>query len=346
MKNIAMGVLVIIAAFVLILSVFGGNKPSINPISNITTERIQIEDIESTIALPTPTQVKEPTTTRSPTLNQTPTPMSQIEQSLVIHERERLEYLEIQGPAETIPALEYHGDEYHFNFSGFICEIDQDAFSEQMEWFKTNQVHSITGDELIKWLNGKIELPRKSIVLTFDIVGEIKSHMVPRIAQTMKKHGMHGILTIKTMNMGSSDCCPGTCCWEDIRKGYETGVLTIGSHSVYHVSSPLLSKENGLIEFSNSKSIIEEGVGNDITVNILTWPYEDVPTWKDSLTSIGFEIAFAGTVYPLEDNTIHRNRVEDRYLLPRVLPPNSDGLSIRPFGKTLQEMMGMYWKGE
>ncbi len=34
------------------------------------------------------------------------------EEVLANHEKERLAYLEEQGPAQSIPALEYHGDNY------------------------------------------------------------------------------------------------------------------------------------------------------------------------------------------------------------------------------------------
>lgn len=265
------------------------------------------------------------------------------------HEEERVSYLAQQGPAVTIPALEYHGDEYYMEISDIIDYIlTPEAFERQMKWFRDNQVHAVTGDELIKWLDGEIELPRKSVVLTFDFVGETKAHSLPRMVNVLNKYGMHGILAIMSLNMDEdqSERCAEDFCWQVIRDAYQTGTVTIASHSIYHVPSANLSEGNGLAEFSNSKKLLEDRIGNGLVVNILSWPYENIPEWKDKVYYIGYELAFGGSTYQINDNAIHLSRPWDRYNLPRVFPPNSNGLSIRPWGETMEKIMEMYWNSE
>ena len=91
-----------------------------------------------------------------------------------------------------------------------------------------------------------------------------------------------------------------------------------------------------------AKQIIEENIGNGCEVFLLTWPLESVPSWAKNLKTIGINIAFGGNTYGILENAVWKNKPEDFYKLPRILPPNSNGISGRPSGRTLEELMKMY----
>lgn len=46
--------------------------------------------------------------------------------------------------------------------------ISTDYFRKQMEWLKKHNFKTITMDEFYKWKKGKLKLPRKSVLITFD----------------------------------------------------------------------------------------------------------------------------------------------------------------------------------
>ncbi len=297
----------------------------------------------------TPTATFTVTPTLPPTLTPTATQNPDLatwtkEEVLANHEKERLAYLAEQGPAQSIPALEYHGDNY--SLSGGAIELSPEGFESQMAWFHENHVHAVTGEELRDWLNGKIELPARSVILTFDLGSNIVNSG-PRMLEVFRKYQMFGLFTIyhpsnhsEGMDAGSTNC-PDDRCWEAFRIAYNSGYATIGTHTITHRYFSTLAEKEGLAEIEKSKQIIEEKIGNGCEVFLMTWPHEDVPSWGKNLKSIGIDIAFGGNTYPILQNAVWLDKPEDFYKLPRILPPNSNGINSRG-GKTLEELMKMY----
>jgi peptidoglycan/xylan/chitin deacetylase (PgdA/CDA1 family) len=303
---------------------------------------------------PRPTLIVPPTMTPIILPTPTPTPISDPstwtkEQALANHESERLAYLREQGAAQSIPALEYHGDDYRMTIGGGVIELDPEGFESQMAWFHENHVHAVTGEELRQWLNGELELPARSVLLTFDLGAHSSQVSVPRMLDVFRKYQMFGLFTIyhpsnqsEGMDAGSSFYCPDDRCWEAFRIAYNSGYATIGTHTITHRDFAQVDEKEGMAEIEKSKQIIEENIGNGCEIFLLTWPLESVPSWAKNLKSIGIELAFAGYTYPILENAVWKNKPEDFYKLPRILPPNSNGISGRPSNKTLEEIMKMY----
>jgi hypothetical protein len=316
--------------------------------------------LATSCAQPTPLPTPQPTKTHPPTATFTPLPTSTPtfiptatpnldpvtwtkEEVLANHEKERLTYLEEQGPAQSIPAFEYHGDNYRIPFGAAVVELDPEGFESQMAWFHENHVHAITGEELRQWLSGNLELPARSVILTFDL-GNNGINSVPRMLEVFRKYQMFGLFTITHygMDAGTSNLCPDDRCWEAFRIAHNSGYATIGTHTISHSDFSQKDEADGLAELEESKRIIEEKIGNGCEIFILTWPLEAVPVWAQDLKNIGIDIAFGGYTYPILENAVWKNKPEDWFKLPRILPPNSNGISGRPGGKTLEEIMKMY----
>lgn len=322
-------------------------------VSSCTPAAKAVESTATNTATPVPTVTSTLTATPTPTVTLSPTPTftsSPIptvrETVLAEHEAERIAYLAEEGPATEIPVLEYHGDNYYIPIGNAIIEISPAEFGRQMEWFHENHVHSVTVQELTDWLAGKIELPARSVVLTFDM-GNGSVPAITRIIPVFTRWQMFGIFTIfvKYMNDGESVLCVKDVCWQTFRDAYLSGYVDIGSHTMTHRDFAMLSETEGLAELTTSKNTIEEKIGNGLVVSSLTWPYESVPKWGSNISTIGFNIAFGGNTYPILENTIWRNKPQDFYQLPRILPPGSGGISGRPNDKTLQQIMQMYTSG-
>lgn len=311
--------------------------------------------------IPSPTATRQPTATALPTLPILPTatvipsPTPNLDPStwtkeevLAHHEEERLAYLEEQGAAKSIPALEYHGDDYRMTIGGGVVELGPAGFESQMTWFHENHVHAVTGEELRQWLNGELDLPARSVILTFDLGDRSSQVSVPRVLDVFRKYQMFGLFTIYHppshygLDAGTSPYCPDDRCWEAFRIAYNSGYATIGTHTITHRDFTQVDETDGVAEIAESKRIIEEKIGNGCEVFILTWPLEAVPAWAKNLKSIGIDIAFGGNTYPILQNAAWKDKPEDWYKLPRILPPGSNGISGRPGGKTLEEIMKMY----
>ena len=324
----------IIIAITLLLSACAPSTPLPTPTPRLPTL--------TPTATSTATPTLPPTITPSPTQNPDPATWTK-EEVLANHEKERLAYLEEQGPAKSIPALEYHGDNYRIPFGAAVVELAPEGFESQMAWFHENHVHAVTGEELHQWLNGNLELPARSVILTFDL-GNNGLNSVPRMLEVFRKYQMFGLFTVTHygMDAGTSILCPDDRCWDAFRVAHNSGYVTIGTHTITHRDFSTIDRVEGLAEIENSKRIIEEKIGNGCEVFILTWPLEAVPSWAKELKTIGIDIAFGGNTYPILQNAAWLDKPEDWFKLPRILPPNSNGLSGRPGGKTLEEIMKMY----
>lgn len=324
----------IIIAITLLLSACAPSTPLPTPTPRLPTL--------TPTATSTATPTLPPTITPSPTQNPDPATWTK-EEVLTNHEKERLAYLEEQGPAKSIPALEYHGDNYRIPFGAAVVELAPEGFESQMAWFHENHVHAVTGEELRQWLNGNLELPARSVILTFDL-GNNGLNSVPRMLEVFRKYQMFGLFTITHygMDAGTSILCPDDRCWDAFRVAHNSGYVTIGTHTITHRDFSTIDRVEGLAEIENSKRIIEEKIGNGCEVFILTWPLEAVPSWAKELKTIGIDIAFGGNTYPILQNAAWLDKPEDWFKLPRILPPNSNGLSGRPGGKTLEDIMKMY----
>lgn len=80
---------------------------------------------------------------------------------------------QLYGTAEKIPVLTYHHilpQEYIVKYKWYNNDsvISLEAFKEQMDYLYKNGYFTATLDELKDFLEGKISLPKKTVVITFD----------------------------------------------------------------------------------------------------------------------------------------------------------------------------------
>ncbi|HKZ44045.1 MAG TPA: polysaccharide deacetylase family protein [Anaerolineales bacterium] len=257
-------------------------------------------------------------------------------------ERERL--IQKYGPAASIPAFEFHGDNYYF-FGGAYC-MNPDTFKTLMSWFKENEVWPLTSDEVVAYLQGTIDLPSRSVILTTDSGNTSKTSLV-RMIPVLQETGMHFISMIWTRFMiaSESSVCLDDTCWNVFREARDSGVYSFGSHTESHSDFALFTQDEGLADILQSKQEIEDNLG--FSPQLISWPFESVPSWAPVLSDYGFFGAFAGVN--------HRPTIKDCSILPsdpspwdlpRILPPNIGTLtSGRPDGKTILEIMEMFTNG-
>ena len=68
--------------------------------------------------------------------------------------------------ASRIPALEYHYTEFKM---GETIQMKTEWFLAQMQWLSDNGFKTLTGDDLIHFVQGDSRPPQKSCVLRFDL---------------------------------------------------------------------------------------------------------------------------------------------------------------------------------
>lgn len=290
---------------------------------------------------PTHTATTVPTAT--PTATATPEPtrvLSLREQRLLTHEEERLRRLALHGPARTLTSLEYHGNSYTFN--GGVIDMNPERFHQQMRWLQENDIHTVTFDELHGFLDGSLDLPLGSIILTTD--SGMKSHKsMPEMLEVLAETGNHFLSFIWTISMDASESltCKDDFCWKMFADAHATGLISLGTHTESHDDFALMSAKDGLADIRGSQQEIFDHLG--VMVNSISWPFESIPEWAPQLAEIGILSGFGGTTRPLSE--CYAEKGDDlnlRYRLPRLLPPNTNGESSRPFKYTLERILQEY----
>ena len=150
---------------------------------------------------------------------------------------DRRRLIQKYGPATRIPALEFHGDNYYF-YGGAYC-MNPVTFKNLMTWFHDNEVWSPTSDEVVAFLNGTIDLPSRSVILTTDS-GNVSKPSLTRMIPVLQETGMHFISFIWTRFMLASESilCQDDGCWNTFRVARDSGVFSFGSHTESHSKSP------------------------------------------------------------------------------------------------------------
>lgn len=245
------------------------------------------------------------------------------------------------GVAERIAALEYHGNDYSM-YDG-TYSMTPAHFYTQIEYLMENDYHFVTIHELKGFLEGWLDLPERSIILTTDSGYTSKTSFQSIVSQFSELEDLYGYrphmqsyIWTKGMTEIESVQCRNDACWDSFREAKESGFFTFGTHSETHPRFELKSKEFLKDDLQISINKIYDNI--EISVYAITWPHESCPQNFEVLDVVGIQIGFGGLSKPEKDAFVYKN--DDMHLcLPRLFPPNGGGYSSRPYGFTLEDIL-------
>jgi peptidoglycan/xylan/chitin deacetylase (PgdA/CDA1 family) len=210
------------------------------------------------------------------------------------------------------------------------------AFEKEIVYLKEQGYTAIGVDELVAWRSGAIELPEKSVVITFDD----GARSVLEIAYPiLKRHGMKATLYIVTSRVGKKWEGFDVLTWDELWLLQSSGVFTIESHThglhhivrsrAGHLPVSIAMSEAGyrppgsvswheaiLDDLTTSRRLIAEHLGHD--ARHLAWPYGGRNAELDSLATLaGFRSMAtleegANARLPVENTGINRYLVTAR----------------------------------
>lgn len=149
-------------------------------------------------------------------------------------------------PADRVPVLCYHyvrspGGPLQFaRVFGYVVlslpllddselwKVSRRGFERQMQYLVTRGYHTVTLDDLHEWQMGRMELPEKSIVLTFDDGEESQYRYVYPV---LKKYGLHAALFVVTSRPGTVWNSMRCIDWPRLREMQRSGVFDVESHT-------------------------------------------------------------------------------------------------------------------
>jgi peptidoglycan/xylan/chitin deacetylase (PgdA/CDA1 family) len=166
--------------------------------------------------------------------------------------------------------------------------IHPDKFREQMAFIKESGIPVVPLDEVLEWKRGVHNIPEECFVITIDDGwAGVYEHAFP----ILKEFGFPFTIYLykNYVNTGGRSMT-----WDQIREMMESGLCTVGSHSVSHASmtskrgrSDEAYQEWLVQELAESKEFLESNLG--VEVNSFAYPYGNYNT---HIRDLGHELGY------------------------------------------------------
>ncbi|MEG6584931.1 polysaccharide deacetylase family protein [Dendrosporobacter sp. 1207_IL3150] len=204
-------------------------------------------------------------------------------------------------PVRGVPILAYH----MVNEQQEVYSIDTKDFDSQMKYLMDNGYTAISLNEYFQAREGRWQLPKKPIIITFDD-GYIDNYQTA--LPILEKYGLKSTVFVISEAVGQ----PGYMTWGQI-KAMQTRNTEIGSHTVSHVPLAQVDFEEKKRQVSVSKETIERNLGRPI--EFLAFPFGSYDTtMPEILKKAGYRGACTGIT------GLNRN-AQEAYTLKRINVP-------------------------
>ncbi|AOP36425.1 polysaccharide deacetylase [Leptospira tipperaryensis] len=170
--------------------------------------------------------------------------------------------------------------------------LHPNLLEEQFKFLKAAGYKPIRLDQFYAYLSGKkpADFPEKPILLTFD--DGSKTHL-EQLVPLLKKYGFVASIFIYPTIISSGKKYYMT--WDQLKTALDSGVLDLGSHTLYHPKLPTMSRTLIRKQLLESKQILEAKTGRKVVD--LAYPFGLFdPRVIEEAKAIGYRMAF--TVNP------------------------------------------------
>lgn len=193
----------------------------------------------------------------------------------------------------VVPVLMYHNIDENALVSKL--SVSPQSFRAQMDFLKRYNYNVVSLEELADLMR-ESRIPYKTIAITFDDGYE---NNYTNAYPVLKELGLEASIFINPALIGKD----GYATWDEIIDMAESGVISIGSHSMTHAYLPDLPQQKLDMEIFDSKRSIESHIRK--TVSAFSYPAGGFNGYvRDRVIKAGYKIAFAtnpGEKYPKHD---------------------------------------------
>jgi Predicted xylanase/chitin deacetylase len=163
--------------------------------------------------------------------------------------------------AYVVPVIMYHSIDC--NDKKTKLSVSPESFERQMEFLKKHKYNVVGLDKIVAYLQKKEAVPPRTVAITFDD-GLYNNYECAY--PVLKKYNIHATMFVIVKLIGT----PGYAGWKQIKEMSDSGVVTIGSHTMSHLWLPAMGSKNLAYELRQSKDILERELGKK--VNFLCYP--------------------------------------------------------------------------
>ncbi|MFH1622457.1 MAG: polysaccharide deacetylase family protein [Candidatus Omnitrophota bacterium] len=202
---------------------------------------------------------------------------------------------------------------YHYIVDTDLAKKDKrivtpKTFERQIAFLKINNYNIISLEEFATYLRDKEQIPKNTVVLTFDD-GHIDNY--ENAYPILRKYNLKATMFVIVDSLGK----PNFMTKDQIKEMSESGLVTIGSHTLGERHLPSIADEEDLKrEIYNSKDKLERIL--DKPVNCFSYPIGGFnEKIRDMVIDAGYTVAVStspGFTYPNDDvYAIKRVRISE-----------------------------------
>lgn len=210
------------------------------------------------------------------------------------------------GGYQVVPVLCYH--QFSKKKTRTKIAVSAEMFDTQMAYLRDNGYSVISLDTFRKFIDFKQRPPRKAVVITIDDGWKtMKTIALP----ILRKYGFKATLFVYT-DLIRSEPNNVTLSWKEIREMVDAGFIDVQSHSASHSDLTRLSGESVEKELAESRRIIKEQVG--VNVSALAYPYgmldkRVMEIMKKHGYETGFTVIRGGNAFFYNNHALNRTMI-------------------------------------
>ena len=170
-----------------------------------------------------------------------------------------------------VPVLLYHNVVGNYDVTDpneRLVSITPAAFEEHIKAMTDAGFMGISFDEYYQHLEGKLTLPDKPVIITFD---DGYTSNYEKAFPILQKYNMKATIFVVTGRVGDTTTGFPHFTWEEARQMQHSGLVRIYSHTNTHRDMNTLSRAESNTELRLSKYLIETKLGTPC--DVLAYPY-------------------------------------------------------------------------
>jgi peptidoglycan/xylan/chitin deacetylase (PgdA/CDA1 family) len=212
----------------------------------------------------------------------------------------------------TVPVLMYHSIDHRDKETKL--SVSPESFARQMEFLHKNHYNVVTLDKIVSYIEKKERIPPRTLAITFDD-GFYNNYEYA--FPMLKKYNIPATVFVIVGSIGK----PGWVKWSELKEMSDSGVITIGSHTLSHGWLPTTGTKKLRSELEASKEILEKNLGRN--VDFFCYP---IGAFDDRVKKAVKEADYACAVTTNPDKV---RSTDDRYAIKRIkISRSSDNLFV------------------
>jgi peptidoglycan/xylan/chitin deacetylase (PgdA/CDA1 family) len=211
-----------------------------------------------------------------------------------------------------VPVLMYHSIDNQDKETKL--SVSPESFARQMEFLHKHHYNVVGLDKVVAYMQKKEKVPPRTVAITFDD-GLYNNYQ--NAYPVLKKYGIPATVFVIIKKIGQT----GYLSWKEIKEMSDSGIMTIGSHTVSHLWLPAMGTKQLTEELRASKEALEKGTGKE--VRVMCYP---IGAHNERVERFTKEAGYACAV---ATNPGHSAPSDDIYAIKRIkISRTSDNLFV------------------